>query len=51
MVALMVLFLFELKVAKLSIWSYPYTENHYAKNVTTGWYGDECLTGDLIATV
>ena len=37
----MVLLLFGLKIAKLRIWIYPYTENHDAKNVITGGYKDE----------
>ena len=36
---LMVLLLFRSNIAKLSIWIYPYTENHDVQNVTVGIRG------------
>ena len=47
----MVLLPFGLKIAKLSIWIYPYIGNHDAKNaITRGTRMMECLTGDPIST-
>ncbi len=40
-VVLTVLLLLGLRMAKLSIWIYPYTENYDAKNVITGGCKDE----------